>query len=296
MLQNLYFESFSVLKPLMTTPLSWVGNTLLRYGGSNEHIGFDWVNHQITIGNYRDKSGSDVPYNEIVLGRVTDGAGLEIVSVDNDSATICAGGDNASIMLSVDTTSTFSIDVGKTSGSFSFGFTKGDGSTHLPIEASVSNSSVYVTFSAANQKDDEQHNVHLEISNQGIHMPLLWKTNATNSTKIQNIDYLIQFYDAEFLSLTDNSSPSDSGSRNFDLAQTIPSTYAVRSAINNMVAPFSFVAKTDANNNDFFGVKFTDPANPEITKTLWFNFATVDGENVGIGEWENATTRKSTTP
>lgn len=281
----------------MTTPLSWVGNTLLRYGDSDEHIGFDWANHKITIGNYREESGSRVPYNEIVLGMMLDGPGLELVSYDNDSAIIRTGADNASITLSVDTTSTFSINVGKTSGAFSFSFPRGDGSTHLPIEASISNSSAYVAFSALNQKDDEGNNVFCEINNSGIHIPLLWKTSATDSTKIQNIDYLIQFYDAEFLSLTDNGDPSISGTRNFYLAQTIPSTYAVRSALAATVpAPFSFVAKTDENNNDFFGVKFTDPANPNTTKTLWFNFATVNGENVGIGEWENASARKSTTP
>lgn len=266
MLQNIYFESFLILKPLMTTPLSWVGNTLLRYGGSDEHIGFDWGNHKITIGNYREESGSSVPYNEIVLGMITDGAGLEITGLDTASAFISAGSDNASISMAADTKSQFSIIVSKTTGSFSFGFPDGD-SVHLPIEANISNSSAYVIFSAAGQKDDKDKPVYLEIANYGIHLPLLWDTSATNSAKVENIDYSFQLYDAEFLSMTDNSNVQIKNSRNNMLAKTIPSTYAVRSALAATVpAPFSFVAKTDTNNNDFFGVKFTDPANPEKLK------------------------------
>ena len=300
MLQNIYLESFLILKPLMTTPLSWIGGSLLRYGASTECIGFDWSNHQITIVNNRVESGSTVAYNEIVLGTIPDGSGIEIIGANKTSATICAESEGASITLSAVTNCKFDVNVGKTSGGFSFDFPTGS-SIHKPLEASISNDGSWIVLCRANQKDDENNSVYFEFGDYGIHMPLLWKTSATDSIKVRNIDYPINFYDAEFLSLTDNSDVADTGSRNNMLAQTIPSTYAVRNGIADAIAaavpaPFSFVAMTDDNNNDFFGIKFTDPANSNTTKTLWFNFATIDGENVGIGEWENATTRKSTTP
>ena len=280
----------------MTTPLSWAENYVLRYGDSRERIDFNWSTHQIVIGNTKEVSGSTVSYNEIVLGTVTDGTGLEIVHANGSQANITAGATDASIYIAANRTA-FNVSVNGTNGvgNLVFSLPLGD-NMFMPVEGNFRQTGSWLSFCAANQKDDEENAVYFEVANYGIHMPLLWKTSATDSTKIKNEDYPICYYDAKFLSLTDNSSIDDHEGRNYNLTQTIPSTYAVRTAINSMVAPFSFVAKTDENNNDYFGVKFTDPANPNTTKTLWFNFATVDDENVGIGEWENATTRKSTTP
>lgn len=286
----------------MTTPLSWASSTFLQYGADEEHIGFDWSSHKINIG-YKTTSGSTTTEHDIVaLGSVIDGLGLYVQDKDNQYQKIdlYTGGGGGALNISTTQYSGISFTSSQTAvGAMMTIKNPNKDEMSFLAEMNGTATGVWLVLQKANQVDEDSpaQTTFCEINNEGIHLPVTWKTAATDSIRVSNIDFNIETYDAEFLSIPDDSVVmEDPMNRNSKLTRTVPSTYAVRMALAELIpAPFSFVTKTDANGNDYFGIKFTDPQDSTKTKTAWFNFATVDGY-VSAFEWENADTRKTVTP